>query len=557
MPPTPTALRWVPTLAITAVLVSLTLRIAAAERPAYDLRVRLDPALGTIDAHVDISQPGSSTFLLARDLAIHRVVADGVPTRFEEGVSETGGARTVTVPGPPPNHLIVEYGGHLRPGSFPRLTSQVNMVGPALVELASYVTWYPRFRASGAFTFRLTTDVPVAFNTVANGRLLREEERPTGRRVAEWVSHSAVSDITIVSAPGLHPAPPARDGTQVEIYSTSLPADYVAAMTKDVSAAVRYLQRMAGASAVSHHVKIVYSPRPGWGYARQPLIVVSEENARAATGQPYGRARDLRYLVHEAAHDWWHQADAATPEDWINEGLAEYSALLACRATVGPEFADVLVAEYAERSASSPSANAILETDGGSPDRELNRYVRPVLMFEEVRRRHGDERMTGFLRALHARFVQAGHATTGALLDEAEAHFGSQGREDIRLALHRTDWRPANAAPAYVFSARDAVWLGTWTGTLTQGSITNAVVLRLLRRGNQLAGTLDHPDPSAPAIPLSAVRIDEDTLLFALGAFGISFKGRLETDATVMHGEWTQGGASYSLKLTRREPGTP
>ena len=550
------ALRWALALAV-AVLALATLRVEAAERPAYDLRVRLDPALGAIDAHVDISHPGSSTFLLARDLTIRRIVADGVPTRFEEGVSDTGGARAVTVPGPPPNHLVVEYAGLLRPGSFPRLTSQVNMVGPALVELASYVTWYPRFPACGAFTFRLITDAPVAFDTVANGRLLREEEGPVGRRVSEWTSYSAASDITIVSAPGLHPASPARDGTQVEIYSTSLPADYVDAMTKDVSAAVRYLQRTAGASSASDPVRIVYSPRPGWGYVRQPLIVVSEENARAATSQPFGRARDLRYLAHEVAHYWWHQADAATPEDWINEGLAEYSALLACRTIVGAEFADVLVAEYAERSASGPSATAILETDGGSPDRELNRYVRPVLMFEEVRRRHGDERMTGFLRALHTRFVQAGHATTGAVLDEAEAQFGSQGREDISLALLRTDWRPANAAPAYAFSARDAAWLGTWTGTLTQGSITNAVVLRLLRRGDQLVGTLDHPDPSAPAIPLSAVRIDEGTLRFALGAFGISFKGHLETDATVMRGEWTQGGASYSLALTRREPGTP
>jgi hypothetical protein len=235
----------------------MTVRPAAAQSPAYDLVVRLDPGRGTIEAHAEISDPGSSAFVLARDLAIRRLVADGVPTRLKDGVSDDAGARTVTIPGPPPNHLTVEYGGALRPASCPRLTRQVNMVGPELVELASYVAWYPRLKGSGAFAFHLTTDVPGGVRTVTNGRMLREHERRPGHRVSEWESYAAVSDIAIVSAPGLREMSPSRDGELVEIYSTSLPAGYVGDMAKDVSAALRFLQHLMDAPAVNAPVRIV------------------------------------------------------------------------------------------------------------------------------------------------------------------------------------------------------------------------------------------------------------------------------------------------------------
>ena len=45
-----------------------------AERPHYDVRVRLDPDAGTLDAHVEITAPGTTSFVLGRDL-----VADARP----------------------------------------------------------------------------------------------------------------------------------------------------------------------------------------------------------------------------------------------------------------------------------------------------------------------------------------------------------------------------------------------------------------------------------------------------------------------------------------------
>jgi hypothetical protein len=113
--------------------------------PAYRLNVHLDPAAGVIDCAVEIRSPQASTFSLARDLKIRRIVADGKAAAFEENPSASAAtSRDVTVAGSAPSRLVIEYSGPILAESYPKLVSQVNMVRPELVGLAGYVGWYPR-----------------------------------------------------------------------------------------------------------------------------------------------------------------------------------------------------------------------------------------------------------------------------------------------------------------------------------------------------------------------------------------------------------------------------
>ncbi len=50
---------------------------------------------------------------------------------------------------------------------------------------------------------------------------------------------------------------------------------------------------------------------------------------------------------------------------------------------------------------------------------------------------------------------------------------------------------------------------------------------------------------------MPSVRIADGTLHFALGAFGISYRGALAAEAATISGEWTQGGLSVPVRLTR------
>ena len=160
--------------------------------------------------------------------------------------------------------------------------------------------------------------------------------------------------------------------------------------------------------------------------------------------------------------------------------------------------------------------------------------------------------MAAFLRALYARFSSEHRATTAALLEEAEIHLGTAATRTLRDSLTRKDWTRANHSAS--ISAKDAAFLGTWRGVLTQGSVTNAVVLRLAERDGSLVATLDNPDPAGPAIPLPTASIENGELRFAIGAFGIAFRGTLQDGASRLDGEWRQGGVGYPLSLSRPDP---
>jgi aminopeptidase N len=548
-------------LALAALLSSLS-TIAAGEAkttpggaratPRYELAIRVDPSTGTVEGRARIEAPGADTFSLARELTVRRVVAEGKSAAFTEGTTGAdAGLREVRLAGASPRRLTIEYGGRLDPAAHPQLVSLVNGVHPEYVELAGYVGWYPRLKGAAAFRFELTADVPGGFVAVVNGRPDGRGRQHAGRAVTRWRSDAPVSDILLFAAPGLQRTTASAAGLAVEIFSTALPHDYVQLMATNLAAAGSDLAALAGRPSPSDVVRVVYSPRPGWGYVRTPLIVVSEKAALAAREQRFGPGRDLRYISHEIAHYWWNRADTATPEDWLNEGLAEYCALLTVGKRVSPEFAELLLQEYRRRSDDSATTTAIAETPNGSPDRELNRYTRPVLLLDDAQRRYGTERVTAFLHALGARFTGRGGATTAAFLDEAEAQLGPEARATFREALYRRSW--GKARQPYAYTPADAAFLGTWTASLSQAGETHQVVLHLVEKGGTLLASLDSPDQGAREIPVPSVRLDGNRLRFALAAFGVSYEGTLSGPGDAIEGAWTQGGVATPLSLSREQ----
>lgn len=523
----------------------------AATLPAYRIDARLEPASGSIEAAVEIEAPGAAAFSLSPELAIRRIEVDGRAVAFEEEpAAEPGAARTVRLAATAAARLRIAYGGRLRLEGAPAILRQVNGIHPERIELASYAAWLPRLEGAGSFSYRLALDVPAGFATVANGRRL-SESTDRGRTRSAWVHDQGAWDVPLVSAPGLRGSAATHHGVAVEVTAAALPAAELEATRQQVAGAVDALVRLVGAPLPGSEVRLVYAPRPGWGYARPPLIVTSEERALALRRQPLGRARDLHHVAHEVAHFWWHRADASTPEDWINEGLAEYSAFLVSEELSGSDFARTLLAEYQERSDDSATTVSIVQTPNDSPAREVNRYARPVLLFEDARRRCGDERLRAFVRGLHRRF-SASSATTGAFLEEAEASLGREARDRFAAALERRDWL-ASRGPARL-SAQDAAILGRWAGTLVQGGASAPVVLDLTAVDGALAASLENPDPAAPAIPIPSARVEAGALTFGLGAFGIRYRGQLAPDRRSIEGEWTQGGIATPLRLVRRDP---
>jgi hypothetical protein len=406
----------------------------------YQLNIQIEPISGIITCKVTISNPNDSAFVLNNDMKIERLIADGKEMKFTKKSSDfMPNASEINFGTVAHKSLEIEYSGAINAESFPPIVNVANMIKPELVEIAFYVTWYPRLKNGNPFLFSMDVDLPSNFITLTNG-YLKQEKKIGDRNKTSWESYEPASDIVILSAPNLKTSKSESRGTIVEISYDKIPSSYIDSMKTSLSISMERLNSLLGSSGSIKPIRVAYSPRKTWGYVRTPFIIVSEGNALDWRQQKFGAARDLRYLTHEIAHYWWHSADINTSEDWINEGLAEYSAFLISEELIGKDFTDQLLSEYKKRVTESKSETPIVETTNNSPDRELNRYAKPVLLFNEARNKFSKEKMDHFLKSLYVRFTTEKKATTEIFLDELGKDIGPEAKEFFRNAINTKKW---------------------------------------------------------------------------------------------------------------------
>ncbi len=136
-----------------------------------------------------------------------------------------------------------------------------------------------------------------------------------------------------------------------------------------------------------------------------------------------------------------------TPDDWINEGLAEFSAFRLSEEFFDKAFADLLVREYREHAAQSKTETPITETEGSSEDRYVNRYEKVTLLLLEARRRFGQESLDRVLKALHTRYAGTRKATTEFLLEEVETQLGADAKVFFSTTLSQKKWSDPKILP--------------------------------------------------------------------------------------------------------------
>ena len=434
------------TLALTSVCLLAHGATGDSEPLHYRLRVRVEPATHMLSADVWIQHPPESRFYLYKGFSVRQVEADGKAAPFQLDASApklpySPGAVAFSVDAPKAKELHIQYGGALS-----EVIAGVNMISPELVELALYSAWFPMFSDLKECTFDAETNLPAEFLTTTNGEQMAEREQ-AGRRITEWRSFKRGMDIVLLASPRLHRIEGGTSALRVEMDYSQLSPKWLQAKMDGLVAGMGEFAGYYGAPRVGGVLRFVYSPRGGWGYSRIPLLVVSEERARGVLAGPNGEANDFRDNAHEMAHFWWTISDPATPNDWINEALAEFSAFRLTQGRFGRPFAEARLAEYRQNATRSKTTASIAETTSDSPDREINRYDKATLMMLEAQRRFGAVPLDRMLKVLHTRYAGTLQATTATFLEEAGKQMGPDAEAYLRAELYRKAV-PAAAADA-------------------------------------------------------------------------------------------------------------
>ncbi|HLP16620.1 MAG TPA: hypothetical protein VK470_10205 [Bacteroidota bacterium] len=480
---------------------------------------------------------------------IQSVIVDGKAIHFQQKAAGANDFSNEYRIDSLPRIMTVYFSGRIRPEDFPKTISTMNMMTSEVVELTDVIDWFPRMKTSGPFTYVLQAEAPSKFGLITNGSNINETESKGWRRITAQ-SLKPGYGISLLGSPGLKKSSLESDGYSIEIFYNKLPGSYVDSMKVDLLKTLQFYHQLYGSPGAHHLVRIIYSPRPAGGYARGSIIVVSEKYAVEQRLLKYGYARDFRLNAHEIAH-FWSKANTSTPDDWINEGFAEFSALLATEKFVGNSFADVLTDEYRGIVENTKTQTAIVETSNDSWEREVNRYYKPALMFIEMRKKYGDEKLKQFFTDLCTRCDEGRSATTELILDVVEKNLGSEAKDYLNETLHRKVWN-INSSEKKSVSVVDSTLIGTWSGPLTQFGATTKFVLHIAVKDGIVVPTLDSPDQNAFGIALSDFLQNNASISFKLGIASAVFHGIVDRNTKIITGVWTQRGVDYTLNLSKQ-----
>ncbi|MFC1629163.1 M1 family aminopeptidase, partial [Gemmatimonadota bacterium] len=282
-----------------------------------------------------------------------------------------------------------------------------NILSNDWVEIGMYLPWFPLNPAYGDFTSDLEVTCDPAWQVRSFGSFEQEGDR--------WTFSQAqpVNDIVVMAARNLKTIHVPGKNPRMQVHYVTISEATASQLGDDLSSVVTLFDGWFG-DIDRDYVTLVASPREqGGGYTRPGLIVLGGLDDE---GFASGREVFLRYVGHEAAHLWWHNASPGTWQDWLNEGFAEFSALLVIEELFGPEAFQARLDEMAAAAVGTPPLWEFDRRDTSTPEKaaaiEGILYSKAPVLLQELRQRMGQK---PFFR-LCCQMVESGTSTTEAFL---------------------------------------------------------------------------------------------------------------------------------------------
>jgi hypothetical protein len=383
--------------------------------PVYDGTVSLDPAARSLRARWQIrfirppGAPDSVVLLLNPGLTLSRLEGPGV---LGHTVDEGKDPRRITVrlaPAAPPseNMLELEYAG------APRFSADsINGMGPDWVELGLDSFWHPVFQDfSQSLTARVRLELPPGWTVVSSGAVVTRDSALLIRNEVPLI------DVALAGSPALRRV----EGRRAGVYHRNAPPAVVRRVLEATEACAGYLDAEYGGREPLPPVKIVLAPRSGPGYARKNYIVIAGGTDTA--GIPL-----KRFVCHEVAHYWSTGAVASGPDNWLNEGFAEFVSARFLKYSEPVWVYAAIVAQWRERSEGQPA----IWTDGATarPGPRIS-YAKAPLLLHRLEDRVG----TPLMEQILVRYMTEPLRTTAAVIAMITEVAGTEAGEWFRSEL--------------------------------------------------------------------------------------------------------------------------
>lgn len=96
-----------------------------------------------------------------------------------------------------------------------------------------------------------------------------------------------------------------------------------------------------------------------------------------------------------------------------------------------------------------------------------------------------------------------------------------------------------------------AGFVGQWDGSLQTMGGKLRLVFHLANKEGSASGSIDSLDQGAMGIPMGEISATNGTIRISVRIITGSYTGKLSEDGKTLTGEWSQGGATFPLVLTK------
>ena len=341
--------------------------------------------------------------------------------------------------------------------------------------------WYPTDLRS-FFHADVAATVPRSMVVVHNGVRAEQFERGALRTV-HWTTERPVAGLALVAGP-FELATAAADGATYQFYlpsDTQLDASRMLGLMREAHGTLRARYGDSG----FHHVTLFIDRtlardfNDGSGLIGLPL--------RDLRSGDYGFAS----MAHNLAHNWWGGTVAgsvlspATGSAWLDEGMAEFSSLVATEAAYGTEALWRRRGEslFDPNHAGALSQMSALDVAVGGPETQETIRHKGGFVALMLRRQLGDESLFGGLQQFLARFrfQRAGERDLQQVLQETsqqdlEQFFTDWVRSTAAVDLSLDGASAAEIAVSNLGSALAAGDIDLWTFKRTGGEAVHTTV---------------------------------------------------------------------------------
>jgi len=125
----------------------------------------------------------------------------------------------------------------------------------------------------------------------------------------------------------------------------------------------------------------------------------------------------------------------------------------------------------------------------------------------------------------------------------------TQAGNSLPFTLKRT-----GEAKVFVASKNPALpagYVGKWEGTLETMGGKLRLVFHLANKEGSADGTIDSLDQGAMGIPIDEISVTNGSIRISVHVVAGSYTGKLSEDGKTLTGEWSQGGGTLPLVLTK------